>query len=99
MHPVNDKIRSFEESTLFFMFYGVPQDHMQMVASEALRSLGWRYHKGDQHWYKRNNESTDSDGPEIFCFEPTTWQIVKKSNFSVQRQDFEVPAPTQPIRK
>jgi len=90
MQPVDEKVKDFEDSTLFFMFYGVPQDHMQAVASEALFSRGWRYHKKDQHWYRQIVPNS-----EFLYFEPTTWKTVQKSNFTFQTHDFE----TAPLSK
>ena len=98
MQPAQDKASSFEDSTLFFMFYGIPQDRMQLVASAELFLRGWRYHKKDQHWYRPVSQAdgkagTMESGGSFHCFEPTTWKSVVKNNFVLRVQDFETSPP------
>jgi len=95
MQPAQEKVKSFEDSTLFFMFYGMPQDRMQLVASAELFNRGWRYHKKDQHWYRPVSNTNDLEsGASFHCFEPATWKSVVKNNFVFHVQDFESNPPS-----
>ena len=35
----------FQEETLFYIFYSMPQDEAQLYAADELATRGWAYHK------------------------------------------------------
>ncbi|KAI4183539.1 MAG: hypothetical protein L6R41_005339 [Letrouitia leprolyta] len=45
VHRVRDKISSFSDETLFWIFYTQPRDLMQELAATELTQRNWRYHK------------------------------------------------------
>ncbi|KAJ0978141.1 hypothetical protein J5N97_013615 [Dioscorea zingiberensis] len=77
----------FQPWTLFYIFYSMPKDEAQLYAANELYSRGWLYHKEHQVWFMRvpNTEplvktQTYERGP-CLCFDPNTWETVRKDNF------------------
>lgn len=79
------KISTFNDETLFFIFYTRPKDIMQELAARELNARNWRYHKGIQLWLTKDSSSepiqdetgTSERGVYIF-FDPNSWERVKK---------------------
>ncbi|KAG8374864.1 hypothetical protein BUALT_Bualt10G0039900 [Buddleja alternifolia] len=77
----------FRPETLFYIFYSMPKDEAQLFAANELCNRGWFYHKELRLWFMRgkNTEplvktSTYERGC-YFCFDPNTWQTIRKDNF------------------
>ncbi|KAJ6817325.1 putative NOT transcription complex subunit VIP2 isoform X2 [Iris pallida] len=85
----------FHLSTLFYIFYSMPRDEAQLFAAHALCSRGWFYHKEQQLWFSRVAEplvKTSSYERGVYiCFDPNTWETVRKENFVVQYEAVEKP--------
>ncbi|KAJ6805773.1 putative NOT transcription complex subunit VIP2 isoform X2 [Iris pallida] len=85
----------FHLSTLFYIFYSMPRDEAQLFAAHALYSRGWFYHKEQQLWFSRVAEplvKTSSYERGVYlCFDPNTWETVRKENFVVQYEAVEKP--------
>jgi hypothetical protein len=45
-------LAKFTNETLFYVFYNMPRDQMQVLASKELYNRGWKYHKQLQLWFK-----------------------------------------------
>ncbi|KAI9774670.1 MAG: hypothetical protein M1840_002919 [Geoglossum simile] len=82
IHPLQQKVGSFSDETLFYIFYTMPRDIMQeVVASELDRTnRNWRYHKLQKQWLTKDDDSqpvrisqTEERGFYIF-FDPETWR-------------------------
>ncbi|KAJ2870870.1 transcriptional regulator [Coemansia asiatica] len=78
------KIASFLDETLFYIFYTMPRDELQLAAAEELYQRQWRYHKELRLWLTKDPESQSTartqrgeQGVFIF-FDPGVWQKVKK---------------------
>ncbi|KAL8933941.1 MAG: hypothetical protein Q9216_006150, partial [Gyalolechia sp. 2 TL-2023] len=54
VHRVRDKISSFSDETLFWIFYTQPRDLMQELAASELTSRNWRYHKELMMWLTKD---------------------------------------------
>ncbi|PVU90426.1 hypothetical protein BB559_004634 [Furculomyces boomerangus] len=82
--PASTKLAQMSEETLFYIFYSMPKDEMQLLASEELYKRQWRYHKELQIWITKDIDSqpfarTAHGEQGVFVvFDPTTWQKQKK---------------------
>ena len=52
--PLRERISGFTEETLFYIFYSMPRDLMQVLVAEELIGRRWRYHKGEKMWLTRD---------------------------------------------
>ncbi|KAJ2782335.1 bck1-like resistance to osmotic shock [Coemansia interrupta] len=82
--PAMTKIQSFVDETLFYIFYTMPRDELQLAAAEELYRRQWRYHKEMRLWLTKDPESqptarTQRGEQGVFVFfDPSVWQKVKK---------------------
>lgn len=94
--PLNqDSFSRFSPETLFYIFYSMPKDEAQLFAANELHNRGWFYHRELRLWFSRapNMEllvktSTYERGC-YYCFDPNTWETVRKENFVVQYEMVE----------
>lgn len=81
---VEDRIGSFDDETLFFIFYSKPRDTLQELAARELNRRDWRYHKDLQVWLTKSPTSQPvPNGPgaergTYIFFDPTSWEYVTK---------------------
>ncbi|KAJ2889518.1 transcriptional regulator, partial [Coemansia aciculifera] len=74
----------FTDETLFYMFYTMPREELQLAAAEELYRRQWRYHKELRLWLTKDLESqptarTPRGEQSVFIFfDPGVWQKVKK---------------------
>ncbi|XP_078443381.1 putative NOT transcription complex subunit VIP2 isoform X2 [Wolffia australiana] len=79
----------FKLETLFYIFYSMPKDDAQLYAAYELGSRGWFYHKEHRLWFIRvaNVEplvkTNTYERGSYHCFDPNTWDTVRKDNFVV----------------
>jgi CCR4-NOT transcription complex subunit 2 len=70
----------FSEETLFYIFYYLPRDSLQIYASEELMKRKWRFHIEYNIWFNENDEKF-SDGNEkekgYSFFNPQEWKTMK----------------------
>ncbi|MCJ1421366.1 hypothetical protein MMC32_007729 [Xylographa parallela] len=59
VHKLDEKISSFSDETLFYMFYTMPRDVMQEVAAIELTGRNWRYHKELKVWLTKDPQFGD----------------------------------------
>ena len=52
--PLMDRITGFTDETLFYIFYTMPRDIMQVLVAEELEGRKWRYHKVEKMWLTRD---------------------------------------------
>ncbi|KAI9890300.1 MAG: hypothetical protein M1814_004336 [Vezdaea aestivalis] len=82
--PIQQKVSSFSEDTLFFMFYNTPRDISQEIAANELTNRGWRYHKTHQRWLTKEATtepvrlSTAEERGVYVYFDPLTWNKNRK---------------------
>ncbi|KAJ2317850.1 transcriptional regulator, partial [Coemansia sp. RSA 2681] len=78
------RMPSFTDETLFYMFYTMPREELQLAAAEELYRRQWRYHKELRLWLTKDPESqptarTPRGEQSVFIFfDPGVWQKVKK---------------------
>ncbi|XP_020577018.1 probable NOT transcription complex subunit VIP2 [Phalaenopsis equestris] len=89
--------------TLFYIFYSMPKDEAQIYAAYELYLRGWLYHKEAQLWFTRvpNMEplvkTLTYERGTYFCFDPNTWETIRKENFVVLYESVER-KPTLPAQ-
>ena len=54
--PLEEKLPSFSDETLFTIFYSMPRDRAQELAANELYSRDWRWHKRMQSWMMKAKE-------------------------------------------
>jgi hypothetical protein len=72
----------FTIETLFYIFYYMPKDSLQLIAAEELYKRKWRYHTDYSVWFtmenKNENEKNEKIGSESFLyFNSIEWKIMK----------------------
>eukprot|EP00941_MAST-03F_sp_MAST-3F-sp1_P000814 g814.t1 len=71
--------KKFHLETLFYIFYAMPKDVLQVYASQELLARNWRYHKMHKLWFVQATAQdgvppNPSGGPQLIYFEITTWE-------------------------
>lgn len=67
----------FQLETLFYVFYNMPGDLLQLLAAVELNNREWRYHKELKLWVTRAPGSTATTydrGPAYIYFDIRTWE-------------------------
>jgi len=84
VHPLQSKVSSFSDETLFYIFYTMPKDIMQEVVAGELTNRNWRYHKEQKQWLTKDmNYDPVPVGPNeergfYIFFDPNTWQRTRR---------------------
>ena len=55
--PLASRITGFVDETLFFIFYTMPRDYIQMQVATELVARKWRYHMREKQWLTRDDGS------------------------------------------
>merc|ERR1719253_2309354 len=50
-------LSKFQLETLFYIFYSMPKDTLQVYAAKELYNRDWRYHKELKLWFARPNDA------------------------------------------
>ncbi|KAI8138104.1 hypothetical protein BJV82DRAFT_321824 [Fennellomyces sp. T-0311] len=89
--PAHQRMSTFSDEILFYVFYSMPKDIAQEAAAQELYARNWRYHKELGMWltkeadengrpvqgFRRTSPSPMDRGVYVI-FDPTTWQKVKR---------------------
>eukprot|EP01027_Heterolobosea_sp_BB2_P016563 GEZU01023569.1.p1 GENE.GEZU01023569.1~~GEZU01023569.1.p1 ORF type:complete len:460 (-),score=69.94 GEZU01023569.1:86-1411(-) len=87
--------QKFTLETLFYIFYSMPRDVLQVAAAQELFIREWRYHKELKLWFTRvpNTEPTVKTNTyekgSYYYFDVATWQKVQKDNFVLEYDKIE----------
>jgi CCR4-NOT transcription complex subunit 2 len=54
VQALHERIPSFSEETLFYIFYSSPKDLVQELVADELIGRKWRFHKGEKMWVTRD---------------------------------------------
>ncbi|KAJ4955815.1 hypothetical protein NE237_012598 [Protea cynaroides] len=77
----------FQPESLFYIFYSMPKDEAQLYAANELYNRGWFYHKELRLWLMRVSnmeplvKTNTYERGSYLCFDPHTWETVRKDNF------------------
>ncbi|MCJ1478568.1 hypothetical protein MMC13_007249 [Lambiella insularis] len=81
VHKLDEKIASFSDETLLYMFYTMPRDIMQEVAAIELTNRLWRYHKELKVWLTKDSTfddprpiSLEAERGRYIVFNEKAWQ-------------------------
>lgn len=87
--------QKFQVETLFYVYYSMPRDVLQVAAAQELANRDWRYHKHLRLWLTRipNKLSfvktvTYEKGTFKF-FNPETWTFEDKEDFHLEFDDLD----------
>ena len=93
-HPIQ-KVPIFADETLFYIFYAMPRDELQLAAARELCRNDWKFHKELKVWIKRapstepvTKNSVYEHGSWVY-FDVSSWEVVRKDNFVVFHSDLE----------
>jgi CCR4-NOT transcription complex subunit 2 len=71
-------LSKFTLETLFYIFYCMPRDTLQVYASKELYSRDWRYHKDIKLWLTRGRGASTENGQiqldEYLFFDVQLWE-------------------------
>ena len=77
---------NFHENTLFYIFYYLTRDTLQLFAGQHLYKKGWKYNYKYQIWFK---QLKDKDGNEKWeFFNPLEWKKNEYTFGQVDQQNF-----------
>lgn len=87
IQPLQSRIPSFSDETLFYVFYSMPRDIMQELVAEELMGRKWRYHKIERCWLTRDEtypgpvdvERGVSERGVYLLWDPASWKKVRVS--------------------
>jgi CCR4-NOT transcriptional regulation complex NOT5 subunit len=66
----------FSDETLFYIFYFMPKDTLQLLAAEELFKRKWRYNTDNTLWF--SSDTNEEKGSESFMyFNPNEWKTMK----------------------
>jgi CCR4-NOT transcriptional regulation complex NOT5 subunit len=77
----------FTIETLFYIFYFMPRDSLQICAAEELYKRKWRYHAEYCIWFVQ--DGCDNNGNEVFnYFNFNEWKVTRYSFNPVNKKLF-----------
>ena len=77
----------FSDETLFYIFYYMTRDILQLYAAEQLYKNGWKYHINSQIWFKHNKD--EAKGENLYqYFNPLDWKTIPYSFGNVTVDEF-----------
>ncbi|XP_017004002.2 uncharacterized protein [Drosophila takahashii] len=90
-HP---KMEEMQVELLFYFFYTYTGDMMQMLAAAELAERGWRYHKFERFWIKRQADNPHysyrgfQESGEYNYFNMCQWKILPR-HFQLEPEQLE----------
>lgn len=85
IQPLQSRIPSFSDETLFYIFYSMPRDIIQELVAEELMGRKWRYHKIERCWLTRDEsypgpvdvERGVSERGVYLLWDPASWKKLR----------------------
>ncbi|KAG8531750.1 uncharacterized protein KY384_003382 [Bacidia gigantensis] len=98
VHQVRNKLPSFSDETLFWIFYTQPRDVIQELAASELTNRNWRFHKSIQMWLTKDitlpepqRLTEDRESGSYVFFNHLRWEKVRRTDFMLEYHEL---APT-----
>ncbi|CAK47590.1 uncharacterized protein An02g03090 [Aspergillus niger] len=96
VQPLQTRIPSFSDETLFYIFYSQPRDLLQEVVAEELMGRKWRYHKIERCWLTRDEtypgpvdvDRGVSERGVYLLWDPASWKKVRRE-FILRYEDLD----------
>ncbi|OKL57101.1 hypothetical protein UA08_07553 [Talaromyces atroroseus] len=97
VQPLQSRIPSFSDETLFYIFYSMPRDVLQELVAEELMGRKWRYHKVERCWLTRDEtypgpvdvERGVSERGVYLWWDPTSWKKIRLWRADQQHKSLE----------
>lgn len=69
-------LSKFQLETLFYIFYNMPKDTLQVYAAKELYNRDWRYHKELKLWFARDTSQGGGQQPagSYIYFDINSWE-------------------------
>jgi len=86
----NDKMNLFSDETLFYIFYSMPGDALQIAAAHELQARDWSYHMELKLWFQRLpgtaaiNKTPHHEIGSFLYFDIRQWEKKRKQNFRME---------------
>jgi CCR4-NOT transcription complex subunit 2 len=98
VQPLHERIPSFSEETLFYIFYSSGKDLVQELVADELIGRKWRFHKGEKMWVTRDENypapvEVEREISEQGFYIWWDWKGWKK----VRVSDFDLPLNSIPV--
>eukprot|EP01121_Diplochlamys_sp_Union-15-3_P004462 TRINITY_DN14655_c0_g1_i1.p1 TRINITY_DN14655_c0_g1~~TRINITY_DN14655_c0_g1_i1.p1 ORF type:complete len:428 (-),score=59.93 TRINITY_DN14655_c0_g1_i1:76-1359(-) len=87
LSPPFDKLNLFSDETLFYIFYNITRDALQLAAAQELYNRDWRYHTELQLWFQRLPgaepivKTQNFERGSYICFDINSWEKNAKRQF------------------
>ncbi|PCH05835.1 NOT2/NOT3/NOT5 [Penicillium occitanis (nom. inval.)] len=96
VQPLQSRIPSFSDETLFYIFYSMPRDVLQELVAEELMGRKWRYHKVERCWLTRDEnypgpvdvERGVSERGVYLWWDPASWKKIRRE-FILRYEDLD----------
>lgn len=92
--PKKNHFQKFTDETLFYMFYYMPKDSLQIYAADELCYRNWLYNKVNNLWFTNSNNEIIKDNLNIILdtyFHPFEWKKKEYNYFEYNQTDFVNP--------
>ncbi len=66
----------FSNETLFYIFYYMPRDTLQLYAAEELYKRKWRFNTDYAIWFTNDGENEKKNDSFLY-FNPNEWKVMK----------------------
>jgi len=102
VQPIETKIPSFNEETLFWIFYSCPNDVKQHLAAAELHSRNWRWHKKHHVWLTKDEHMTPQmlspthERGFYIVWDTTNWRKERRE-FTLYYNDLETTLSQAPV--
>ncbi|KAB5576565.1 CobW/HypB/UreG, nucleotide-binding domain-containing protein [Coniochaeta sp. 2T2.1] len=103
VQPIEHKITSFNEETLFWIFYSCPGDQKQQYAAIELNNRNWRWHKKLQVWLTKDDMvppqvlSPNHERGWYIVWETSQWKKERVRELVLWYHDLEPAATPTPL--
>jgi len=88
MNPPHLRFQMFQRfklETLFYIFYSMPRDVLQLAAAQELYNREWRYHKEIKVWFARYPNTEPSI--KTAAYEKGSYQVFVPEKWAFDRKD------------
>jgi len=85
-----EMFKQFTQNTLFYIFYTMPNDVLQLAAAQELFDRKWRYHKDMKAWITRAPgaevaiQTATYERGSYLTFDPEKWEKVRLDDFLLE---------------
>ena len=94
--PLHTRINSFSDETLFYVFYSMPRDYMQVLVGQELMERKWRYHMREQMWMMRDestpppaqDDARTSEQGYYIWWDKNVWKKVRRA-YTLRYEDLD----------